>query len=122
MKKILTFSPVAFTAIVFSAAFISTEVSGQETQKPAVSPQPVQVAAPPMKQQNNQQNAATAKPNNAANAPKTTDKKTTAKPPVDNKIAVSDPGIPSEKTSKKSTAAPTDNKKSAKNKTGISPK
>ena len=87
---------------------------------------PIQNTAPSstgsQNQQNSQQNAPPA-PKQAApsNAPKTQDG-----PPVNNKIAVSDPGVPVESkpaTSKKAAAKPTDKKKkSSGSGTGVTPK
>jgi hypothetical protein len=126
MKKIITFSSVAFAAILFSTAPLPTVASAQAgTQQPSVSPQPLPVAAPAMKQQNTQQNSSTAKPNSTAKSAKANDKKTETAPPVDNKIAVSDPGAPSDKSSSSKAASattPTDTKKNSKSNTGVSPK
>ena len=116
MKKFITLSSLAFAAMVFSQA---------EAQQPSVSPQPM--LAPAMKQQNTQQNSSTATPSSAAPvaapAPVKADKKAEAAPPVYNKIAVSDPGVPSDKpsSSAKSAAAPSNTKKGQKN-TAVSPK
>lgn len=125
MKKLITFYSVSFAVMVFSTASLPAQTSGQ----PSVLPQPIPVAAPAMKQQNTQHNSSTAKPSSTApkeskaTAPaKTSDKKADASPPVDNKIAVSDPGIPTEKSSSKTTATPTDNKNNPKSNTGVSPK
>ncbi len=132
MKTLLT---------IAAAAFIFTTASAQE-KRASSAPQPVPMTAPAMKTQNTQtpqtkseaapqQNSQTApapKPSGTSTQTKkgTDNKAETAPasiPPVDNKIAVSDPGAPGEKSNTKKTATPqpTETKK-ATNSTGVSPK
>ena len=119
MKTLTTLSAVAIAAFVFSSA------SAQDkTESPT--PQALPMAAPATKVQNtqnsqqNSQNSAAPKP---AGTTKVADSKAESAPPVDNKIAVSDPGAPGEKSSTKKEADPHPAKtKKAENSTGVSPK
>ena len=115
MKKSILLSSIAFLTMLFLITCFSDKTIAQTgSEQSAVLTKPIPMAAPAMKQQNTQQN----KSSNAESAPKSNTKKTNA--PVDNKIAISDPGAPSEKSSTKSTAPAT--KKSSKNTTAVSPK
>ena len=119
MKTLLTLSAAA---LIFSAA---------QAQEKTVAPTALPMAAPAMKmqntqnaQQNSNQNSTSTKSTGSTTADptkKSADKKEEAAPPVDNKIAVSDPGVPADKSSKKSAGSTqTTEKKTAT--TGVSPK
>lgn len=123
MKTLLT---------IVAAAFIFTAASAQE-KRASSAPQPVPMTSPAMKTQNtqnadqqNSQNSTAPKPTATTTETKKSDSKAESAPasipPVDNKIAVSDPGAPGEKSNtKKATSQPADSKK-ATNSTGVSPK
>jgi len=127
----------AVTVLTFSFASAQDKIATDASSKPeAVSsnPKPVPMLSPAIKMQNqqvpqqNSQNATspTKPPTTTAPAsPKSSSDKTIEQyPPVDNKIAVSDPGVPSDKSSTKKTA-PADtksNEKKATTNTGVSPK
>lgn len=129
MKTLLTIAAAAF---IFSAA------SAQE-RKSSATPQPVPMTAPAIKTQNvqnpqstseaapqqNSQNPTAPKPSaTTTETKKGTDGKaeTAPAPPVDNKIAVSDPGAPGEKSGTKKAAPQPAESKKATNTTGVSPK
>jgi len=126
MKTFNIFSIVAFSVIVFFSAFLSGKTIAQSgTQQPPVVAQPM--PAPSIKKQKSQQNSSTAKPSSTtqkesttASPEKTSGKKEAAAPPLDNKIAISDEGTPSEKTSAK--PAPATKRKSSKSTAPVSPK
>lgn len=131
------------TAALLSAAamtFVCAFATAQQ-KKATASPQPIPMAAPAMKvqtpeqssqqqtsqpqstQQNLQQQNTNTK--SAANSKKAADKSAAPAPAVDNKIAVSDPGTPAEKSStnkKSSSGNQPAEKKAAPANTGISPK
>lgn len=121
MKTLLTLTAVAF---IFTAA------SAQERTSTAT-PQPLPMAAPAMKVQNTQQNSQN------STAPKSTGTSTETKeatkgtaapksaeaaPPVDNKIAVSDPGAPGDKANTKKAADTKSSEKKGTPTSGVSPK
>lgn len=126
---------IGIVIFIFSAISLHTEASAQVTiQEKATpsSPQPLPIEAParrPQNAQNTQQdsrNSAAPKSGGATTDPKkTSDSKSESAPPhaVDNKIAVSDPGAPGEKSpAKKPTAPRPPASKKATDSKGVTPK
>ena len=117
MKTLITLSTVA---LIFSAVQAQEKTS---TSAPVALP----MTAPAMKTQNTQQSSqnSTAPKSTGTTADPTKksagDKKEEAAPPVDNKIAVSDPGVPADKSSKKSAGSTQSSEKKTAT-TGVSPK
>ena len=98
-------------AVIFSAACFAQSKMGNPQ------PVPVQMSAP-VRVQNSQQNSSAPKQN--ADPKKTeTGKAKESSPAVDNKIAVSDPGTPGDKSAAKKGTQPTESKKAN---SGVSPK
>jgi|ERR1051325_4860708 hypothetical protein len=114
------------TLLTIAAAALVVSVASAQSNVPTGAPKPIPMAAPAMKVQNTQQNSS---------SQNSTDKKTTgttatdsksadskkATPPVDNKIAVSDPGAPGDKADAKKADTKSTDKKTAPT-TGVVPK
>lgn len=110
MKKILLLSSLLFAVTLFFPAFCQENTAGRDSvsKKETSSPKSKNMSSPANASQEqpgtkqNSQNAGTSK---SGNPPRQKSKREhTSTPPVDNKIAVSDPGMPAEKPTKKEKA------------------
>lgn len=107
---------IKLTAAAVAICFASVTFAQTDASKSTASPQPKPMTAPAKNQQSGTKQSTTSGEKKDGK---------TATPPVENKIAVSDPGMPSDKSSKKSSApAPktTEMKQEKKENTGVSPK
>ena len=96
MKKIFTLTIItAFTCISFSAFSQEKKIAGD--------PQSTPMVAPAMKTQNNQNSSSQKTTQGTTNNNKKAKPET---PPVENKIAVSDPGLPANKSNDKTVTHP----------------